>query len=104
MLVQNNWQKLLHFIKDHRLNYLLVFLIVFILFSWIQATPNFLTTDFFYQSKMIELSENSLKLDNFNWLESTNYSDGFADNNWLYHFFLSLFIGFLPTFLVVKLF
>ncbi len=104
MLVQNNWQKLIHFIKDHRLNYLLVFLIVFILFSWIQATPNFLTTDFFYQSKMIELSENSLKLDNFNWLESTNYSDGFADNNWLYHFFLSLFIGFLPTFLVVKLF
>ncbi|MFW0862706.1 MAG: hypothetical protein ACKKL6_03950 [Candidatus Komeilibacteria bacterium] len=72
--------------------------------SWLQAGPYFLGTESFYHAKMVESLENSLKLDNFSWLQSTNYSNSFTDSNWLYHIFLSLFVGVLPTFLVIKIF
>jgi len=104
MLIRNNWRKITHTFQRHKLDYLLVFLIILIVTSWLQASPFFLDTESFYHAGIIESMENSLTLDEFTWMQSTNYADGWADNNWLYHKLLSLFTVFLPTFLVIKLF
>lgn len=103
MLVRNNSQKIIYFIKDHRLDYLFIFLLVFLLMAWLQAGPYFLNTESFYHAKLIESAENWLSLDNFSWFQPTNYATEFVDSNWLYHILLSVLVGVLPTFLVIKI-
>ena len=103
MLVRNNWKIFTHFVKEHKLNFLFIFLIVLVLMSWLQATPHFLDTESFYHAKMVELSENSLALDKFTWMQASGMESSFVDQGWLYHVVLSLFVGVLPTFLVLKL-
>lgn len=103
MLVRNNWKIFTHFVKEHKLNFLSVFLVVLILMSWLQATPHFLDTESFYHAKMIELSEKSLNLDKFTWMQASHMESSFVDQGWLYHVALSLLVGVLPTFLILKL-
>jgi hypothetical protein len=104
MLVKNNFRRFLNYITKHKLDYLLIFLVVLVALSWVQASPNFVNSESFYHAKMVESMGNSLILDDFSWQQATNLDNNFVDTNWLYHYVLSFFIMFLPTFLVIKMF
>lgn len=102
MFIQSRWRKLANFIISHKIDYILLFLLVFGLFLWLQASPTFVNPDSFYHAKMIELMQEDLVVDNFTWLQATNFDTNFADNNWLYHVLLVPFAGWFDTFVVIK--
>ncbi|MFH1173489.1 MAG: hypothetical protein V1692_03080, partial [bacterium] len=86
------------------LDYLLVFLIVLIFFTWLHSDPTFGDPDAFYHVKMsLLMKDQGLVVRDFVWLPFTVLRTGYIDHQWLYHIFLIPFVSWFPPLIGAKI-
>jgi len=86
------------------LGYLLIFLIAFGVFFYIQYTPDFPDPDSFYHMKMSLLIRDGNLAHNFPWLSDyTILGKAYADQHFLYHVFLIPFLTILSPAIGIKI-
>jgi hypothetical protein len=84
--------------------YLLIFIIAFIVFFYLQSAPGFADPDSFYHAKMaVLIKENSGAVRQFPWLPFTILKNNYTNHHFLYHLFLVPFVTFLPPLIGTKL-
>lgn len=82
---------------------LVVFLLTFCFFLFLQAEPVFPDPDSFYHMKMAELISERGVVEEFPWLAFTGLTYYFTDQHFLYHVFLAPFVTFFDPVFGVKL-
>lgn len=92
------------FLTSNKLDYLLIFALVFILFSYYQAAPAFPDPDSFYHAKISKLIAEQGIIRDFIWQPFTTLADSFSDQHLLYHLLLIPLVKFLPSLMGLKLF
>jgi len=83
------------FIKINRkflADYFIVLLLALVLFSWLQASPTLPEPDSFYHAKIASILSEGRILQEFPWLQETNFKDNFVDHHFLYHLLLVPFV------------
>jgi hypothetical protein len=89
--------------KNKTATYLLLFLLCFIFFAWLQYSPTFADPDSFYHTKIVEnISEHGI-VKELPHLQFTTLRDGYVDHHLLYHLYLVPFVKVLPPLVGVKL-
>ncbi len=83
--------------------YLLLFLVIFSYFLWLNNMPVFSDPDSFYHAKMINLISRQGIIHNFFWLPFTTLNDIYIDHHLLYHLLLVPFSLFINSLFLVKL-
>ena len=84
--------------------YLLVFLLAFFIFGWLQLNPGFLDPDSFYHLKISKMISAQGPVFDFPWLQFTVLKDYFIDHHFLYHVLTIPFINLLGDFVGFKFF
>lgn len=82
---------------------LLVFLVAFGVFLYLQASPTFADPDSFYHAKMALLIRDGHLTRTFPWLPFTTLGDHFTDQHFLYHVLLIPFVSVFPPLLGIKI-
>lgn len=90
--------------KTELLKYLLLFIVAFSLFSYLQISPTFPDPDSFYHAKMAVLTRDQGIVTEFPWLQFTVLKDNYADHHFLYHVVLIPFVTFFDPLVGIKLF
>lgn len=85
------------------LSYLILFLICFIVFFTLQASPYFADPDSFYHAKMALLIRDHGVVRDFPWLNLTVLGQAFTDQHFLYHVLLIPFVSLGPPLIGLKL-
>ncbi|MFA4871725.1 MAG: hypothetical protein WC610_01545 [Patescibacteria group bacterium] len=93
----NNWLE-----RNKIAAFLLLFLICFVYFSWIQDSPYFRDPDSFYHIKMAQLINEKGIVYDFPYLNFTILKDGYIDHHFLYHLYLAPFVRWLPPIVGAK--
>ncbi len=83
-------------------DYLGVFLLVCVIYGFVNASSTFLDPDSFYHLKMTELLLHRGIVRNFAWLPYTTLAHAFADHHFLYHVILIPFVTFYGPFVGAK--
>lgn len=94
----NNWLE-----GNRKVVYLLLFLICFIFFFWLQYSPTFPDPDSFYHAKIAQLISGQGLILDFPYLPFTTLKDYYIDHHFLYHIYLVPFVSILPPLVGVKL-
>lgn len=89
--------------KIELLKYLLLFIVSFSLFSYLQISPTFPDPDSFYHAKMAVLIRDQGIVHDFPWLQFTVLKNYYIDHHFLYHIALVPFITFLDPLVGIKL-
>jgi len=89
--------------KSQKTLYLLLFLVIFSYFLWLNNTLNFSDPDAFYHAKMVDLISQQGIITDFSWLPFTTLNDVYIDHHLLYHLILVPFNFLISSLLVVKL-
>jgi len=85
------------------LSFLLIFLISFIIFAYLQYSPTFADPDSFYHAKMAMMIRDNGIIKNFPWLQFTVLKDNYTDQHFLYHVLLIPFVSFLNPLIGAKI-
>ncbi len=85
------------------MSYLVIFIITFVFFTWLQAPASFPDPDSFYHAKMSLLIPSEGVRTTFPWLSATILKDSFIDQHFLYHVFLMPFTHLMSPIQGVKL-
>jgi len=86
------------------LAYLLLFLICFMYFFWLQYSPTLADPDSFYHIKIAQMMGEQGLFHTFPYLKFTAINANFADHHYLYHLLMVPFVTWLPPFVGAKLF
>ncbi len=89
--------------KYRKTLYLLLFLVIFSYFLWLNNTPVFSDPDSFYHAKIINLISQQGIIHNFTWLPFTTLNDIYIDHHLLYHLLLVPFSFVIDPLLLVKI-
>lgn len=84
-------------------DYLGVFLLVAVIYGFVNASSTFLDPDSFYHLKMTELLMSRGIVRSFGWLPYTTLAHAFADHHFLYHVVLIPFVSFYGPFIGAKI-
>ncbi|MFA5051532.1 MAG: hypothetical protein WC544_00535 [Patescibacteria group bacterium] len=89
----HNERKISHFFVNQWswISYLVIFIITFVFFTWLQAPASFPDPDSFYHTEMSLLIPSEGIQKTFPWLQATILKDSFIDQHFLYHVFLMPF-------------
>lgn len=82
---------------------LLLFLICFTFFSWLEYAPTFSDPDSFYHTKVAQLIGEHGLVSDFPYLQFTTLNSGYIDHHLLYHIYLAPFVKFLPQLVGAKI-
>ena len=85
------------------LAYLLLFLLAFIVFAYLQYSQSFADPDSFYHAKIALLIRDQGVIKDFPWLQFTVLKDNYTDQHFLYHIFLIPFVSFFQPLVGIKL-
>src|SRR3989338_7121434 len=78
------------------LQYLLIIVLAYVLFFWLQSSSTLADPDSFYHAKIgIILSHGTIPHE-FPWLQYTTLNQSFVDHHFLYHVFLIPFVTLFP--------
>jgi len=88
---------------NKKILYLLLFLVIFSYFLWLNNTPNFSDPDAFYHAKIVDLIRQQGIIHDFSWLPYTTLNDIYIDHHLLYHLILVPFSFAISSLLLVKL-
>ncbi|OGY47942.1 MAG: hypothetical protein A3J62_02970 [Candidatus Buchananbacteria bacterium RIFCSPHIGHO2_02_FULL_38_8] len=91
------------FEKRQRLSYLLVFIVAFSLFTYLQLDPTFADPDSFYHAKMALLLRDVGAITEFPWLTATTLKYNYIDHHFLYHLILIPFVSLYSPLLGLKI-
>lgn len=94
----NNWLN-----NNKAIAYLLLFLLVFIFFSWVESSPVFSDPDSFYHAKVTQLISEEGVIRDFPYLQFTTLREGYVDHHLLYHLYLVPFVKIFPMAVGVKI-
>lgn len=89
--------------RNQWLVYLLIFLIAFLFFFYLQYDPTLADPDSFYHAKMALLIKDQGIIKDFPWLQYTILKDYYTDQHFLYHILLIPFVSFLNPLVGLKL-
>ena len=82
---------------------LLLFLLCFIVFSWLEYAPTFSDPDSFYHTKIAQLISEQGIVKDFPYLPFTTLKDGYIDHHLLYHLYLVPFVKLFPPLVGAKI-
>jgi len=83
--------------------YLLLFVIIISLFSYLQLDPTFADPDSFYHAKMAEMLADRGAITEFSWLTATDLQHNFVDHHFIYHLALIPFVKLFPPLVGLKI-
>ena len=86
-----------------KLDYIFVFIILIIFFSWVQGNFTLPEPDSFYHAKIAEYLSQGKVLNQFPWLQETNLAEKFVDHHFLYHLILVPFVVLFEPLVGVKI-
>jgi len=97
--------KLYYWLKENWswFSYLILFLICFLIFSYLQYADAFADPDSFYHAKMSVLLRDEGVMEEFPWLQYTVLRDNFTNQHFLYHFSLIPWVTFFRPLIGIKL-
>lgn len=84
-------------------SFLLLFLLAFCLFAYLQYSSYFADPDSFYHAKMALLTRDRGVIEEFPWLSYTVIGENFTNQHFLYHIFLIPFVTFFHPLIGIKL-
>ena len=91
-------------LNKNQLVYLLVFVVAFLVFFYLQSAPVFADPDSFYHAKIgVLIKEAGEAVRQFPWLQFTVLKEGYTDHHFLYHLLLVPFVSVLPPLIGTKL-
>lgn len=85
------------------LAYLLLFILAFLVFAYLQYSQSFADPDSFYHAKMALLIRDQGVIKDFPWLQFTVLKNSYTDQHFLYHVLLIPFVSFFPPLVGIKL-
>ena len=91
------------FVKQYKLDVLLVFLVALTFFSWLQSASILPDPDGFYHAKIAQLIGQQGVVQDFPYLQSTTLKHDFIDHHFLYHLILIPFVKIFTPLIGVKI-
>lgn len=93
-----------HWLTDNKvIAGLLLFLLCFIFFSWLEYAPTFSDPDSFYHTKIAQLISQQGIVKDFPYLPFTTLKNGYIDQHLLYHIYLVPFVKLFPPLVGAKI-
>ena len=94
----NNWIE-----NNKAISYLLLFLLVFVFFTWLEYAPVFSDPDSFYHAKVTQIMSEEGVIRDFPYLQFTTLREGYIDHHLAYHLYLIPFVKIFPLAVGVKI-